>query len=81
MMLIQQEIDKRVSWAEEFAAETQPDDQERHLMALLALPANKVWSDADLHNENRLHVALRLLYNRVHGIKYLHLAKSIHPSR
>jgi hypothetical protein len=48
--------------------------------SLLALPANKVRPDAYL-NENHLHVAFRLLYNRVHGVKYLHLAKSIHLDR
>ena len=47
-------------------------------MALLALRPGKTWTLEDLSNEGCLRVALRLLYNRVHGIKFLHMGKSIH---
>jgi hypothetical protein len=46
--------------------------------ALLALPPGKTWTLEDLSNEGYLRVALRLLYNRAHGIKFLHMGKSIH---
>lgn len=47
-------------------------------MALLALRLGKTWTLEDLSNEGCLRVALRLFYNRVHGIKFLHMGKSIH---
>jgi hypothetical protein len=47
-------------------------------MALLALPPGKMWTLEDLSDEEYLRVALRLLYNRVYGVKFLHMGKSIH---
>jgi hypothetical protein len=71
-------IEKELARAEEFAEEEQPDDATRHLIALLALRLGKTWTLKDLSNEGYLRVALSLLYNRVHGVKFLHMGKSIH---
>jgi hypothetical protein len=62
----------------EFISDNQPDDETRHRLALISLPANKIWAEADLDNEFHLRVGLLLLYNRIQGKKGLSLAKSIH---
>jgi hypothetical protein len=46
-------------------------------MALLALPSGKVWSAKDLQDEKYLRVALLLLYNREHGVDFLHIGLAI----
>lgn len=57
---------------EAFVNEEQPDDAERHRLALLSIPVDKVWSDADLNEEKYLKLGLHLLYNKIQGKKELH---------
>ncbi|KAJ5997441.1 hypothetical protein N7499_006163 [Penicillium canescens] len=71
-------MEEELARTEESAEEEQPDDTTRHRMALLALRPGKTWTLEDLSNEGYLRVALRLLYNGVHGVKFLHIGKSIH---
>ncbi|KOS38009.1 hypothetical protein ACN38_g11183 [Penicillium nordicum] len=63
---------------ERFAERTQPSDQVRHQMALLSLPYDKEWQMEDLDNPKVFMIALRLVYNRIRGVKVLHLGTSIH---
>jgi hypothetical protein len=67
----------RESW-KDFADRHQPDDDTRHLMALLQLPEGKKWSTEDLEESEYLRFGLLLLYNHSRGIKTLHLGTSIH---
>ncbi|KAJ6176868.1 Helicase C-terminal [Penicillium canescens] len=67
----------RESW-KDFADRHQPDDNTRHLMALLQLPEGKKWSTEDLEESEYLRFGLLLLYNHSRGIKTLHLGSSIH---
>ncbi|KAJ5619498.1 hypothetical protein N7510_003482 [Penicillium lagena] len=62
----------------DFAEISQPSEEEGYRLALLALPPNKTWTLQDLETEYFLHMGLRLLYNRIHGIKRLSLGKNIH---
>jgi hypothetical protein len=62
----------------DFVTDQQPDDETRHRLALLSLPANKVWAESDLDIEFYLRVGLLLLYNRIQGKQGLALSKSIH---
>ncbi|KAJ5833227.1 hypothetical protein N7474_001538 [Penicillium riverlandense] len=61
-----------------FAEIRQPSEEEGYRLALLALPPRKIWTVQDLEKEHFLHMGLRLLYNRIHGIKRLSLGKNIH---
>ncbi|KAJ5804349.1 SNF2-like protein [Penicillium psychrosexuale] len=47
-------------------------------MALLSLPYDKEWQIEDLDNPKIFMIALRLVYNRIRGVKVLHLRTSIH---
>lgn len=61
-----------------YVNENHPDDERRHQLALLQLPANKTWSAKDLENELFRRVGLHLLYNKIHGGSWLHLGRSVH---
>jgi hypothetical protein len=63
---------------QDFCDEKQPDDAERHKLALLQIPKGKMWQDSDLENENNLRIGLHVLYNRIQGKEELHFGKSIH---
>ncbi|MCJ1399371.1 hypothetical protein MMC11_002573 [Xylographa trunciseda] len=71
-------IDFKAEELEDFISETQPDDQTRHRIALLSLPASKIWSEEDLHDDHFIRVGLMLLYNLCQGRQGLSLSKSIH---
>jgi hypothetical protein len=62
---------------EKFAERTQPSDQVRYQMALLNLPYDKEWQMEDLDNPKIFMIALRLVYNRIRGVKVLHLGTNI----
>lgn len=47
-------------------------------MALLSLNYDKEWQMEDLDNPKVFMIALRLEYNRIRGVKVLHLGTSIH---
>lgn len=64
--------------AASYVNENYPDDETRHKLALLQLPAHKTWSAKDLDNELFMRVGLHLLYNKIHGGSWLHLGRSIH---
>jgi hypothetical protein len=63
---------------QEFVNEEQPDDATRHLLALLAIPEDKTWTEEDLEIEQFLKIGLHLLYNKIQGKEELHFGKSIH---
>ncbi|KAJ6177996.1 hypothetical protein N7519_008457 [Penicillium mononematosum] len=68
---------KAKSW-EAFVDHTQPTDADRHRLALLTLPAQKTWAVKDLDNPQFYMISLRLMYNRMRGVKTLHLGTSIY---
>lgn len=61
-----------------FRSEEQPSDEERELLALVSLKPGKQWAESDLDDEEYFRIALRLLWNRVHGKGGLKLTASIH---
>ncbi|KAJ5181125.1 hypothetical protein N7491_000679 [Penicillium cf. griseofulvum] len=63
---------------EKFAERTQPSDQTRYQMALLSLPYDKEWQMEELDNPKVFMIALRLVSNRIRGVKVLHLGTSMH---
>lgn len=62
----------------EFVAEQQPDDRTRHMLALLSLPKDKIWTEGDLSDEFCMRLGLLLLLNKIHGQHELHFGRSIH---
>lgn len=42
----------------DFASDTQPDNDTRHALVLLSLPVDHTWTDADLSNEHHLRIGL-----------------------
>lgn len=66
-----------------FAASVQPDNQTRYEMALIYIPANKVWTEDDLHyvkHSEWFELALRLLYQKLRGVQMLHRGSLIYIS-
>ena len=54
----------------DFIAREQPDDETRHMTALLSLPADKVWIEEDLEQDKNIKLGLHLLYNLMQGKKF-----------
>ncbi|KAH0371932.1 hypothetical protein KCU65_g1433, partial [Aureobasidium melanogenum] len=53
----------------DFASETQPDDDTRHAIVLISLPVDHTWTDDDLSDEHHLRIGLLLLFNLIQGPK------------
>jgi hypothetical protein len=62
----------------DFASDTQPDDDTRHNLVLLSLPVDYTWTDADLDHEHHLRVGLLLLFNLIQGQDRLATSRSPH---
>lgn len=45
-------------------------------MAILSLPYDKEWQMEDLDGPKVFMIALRLVYNRIRGVKVLHLGRA-----
>ncbi|KOS36274.1 hypothetical protein ACN38_g12997 [Penicillium nordicum] len=61
---------------EKLTKRTQPSDQVRYQMAILSLPYDKEWQMEDLDGPKVFMIALRLVYNRIRGVKVLHLGRA-----
>jgi hypothetical protein len=62
----------------DFVSREQPNDETRHMLALLSLPEDKIWVEDDLDDDKNLKLGLHLLYNKIQGTTTLHFGKSIH---
>jgi hypothetical protein len=72
------EILQKEAVIEDFVSKIQPGDKTRHFLALLEMPAGKIYAEHDLDNEFTIKVGLHLLHNKIQGKDELHLKKSIH---
>lgn len=71
---------RKMEW-ERFSTAVQPNDQMRHEMELIKIPPQKVWTAEDLHDQNHPEwfvLALRLMYQKLRGVRSLYSGSSIH---
>lgn len=62
----------------DFASETQPDDDTRHALVLLSLPVDHTWTDDDPFDEHDLRIGLLLLFNLIQDQDQLATSRSPH---